>query len=112
MAFVAYDGRVFQILGFGDQASWGDHRPSVRATTASFRQLTDSDALNVEPQRLRIVRPETTQSLVEFARNYQVTISTRQLAVLNGLVRDEPFRAGRTYKVVQGGTLPEIAGGS
>lgn len=112
VAFVAYDGRVFQILGFGDQASWGDHRPSVRATTASFRQLTDSDALNVEPRRLRIVRPETTQSLEEFARSYQVTISTRQLAVLNGLVRDEPFRAGRAYKVVQGGTLPETADGS
>jgi predicted Zn-dependent protease len=112
VAFVAYDGRVFQILGFGNQASWGAHRPSVRAAMASFRQLTESDALNVEPRRLRIVRPETTQNLEEFSRSYQVTISNRQLAILNGLRRDEPFRAGRAYKVVQGGTLPETADGS
>ena len=112
VTFVAYDGRVFQILGFGNRASWGAHLPEVRATTASFRQLTDSDALSVQPRRLRIVRPEATQNLEEFARSYQATISTRRLAILNGLARDEPFRAGRAYKVVQGGTLPETTDGS
>ena len=106
VTFIAYDGQVFQILGFGNQASWETHRSSIRSSTASFRQLTDSDALNVQPQRLRIVHPSTTMSLEEFARSYQATVSNRQLAILNGLLRDEVFQAGTAYKVVQGGTLP------
>jgi predicted Zn-dependent protease len=106
VSFVAYDGQVFQILGFGGQSEWGSHRSKVQAAMASFRPLTDPDALSVQPQRLRIVRPETTMALEEFAQYYSVTVPSRQLIIINGMARGESFRAGVAYKVVQGGTLP------
>ena len=49
------------------------------------------------------MRPDATLSLDEFVSRYDVTIPPRDLIILNGMGRDEPFRSGQPYKVVQGG---------
>ena len=106
VVFVDYDGRVFQLMGLARESSWAAHRPALSAALGSFRRLTDRRMLDVEPQRLKVVRPDRSMSLQEFASRYGATAPEATLALVNGLEPGEPVQAGRPYKVVQGGKLP------
>jgi predicted Zn-dependent protease len=106
VAFIEYDGKVFQILGIAGEAKWNDVRGPVADSLASFRPLTDSRMLDVEPQQIRIVRPGSAMDLEELARRFGATVPVKTLSVINGVDPGDRLEVGRAYKVVRGGKLP------
>ena len=74
VGFVAYDGRIYRLIGYSLESRWGGHERSIRRSLASFSRLTDPRALEVQPRRLRIVRADRSESLRQFADRHQVTV--------------------------------------
>lgn len=99
-AFVAHDGNVFQLLGYGTTSAWRSTRDEVQRTFGSFGELRDPDALGVEPLRVDIVTLPSAMTLQQFAERYPSEISLEQLALINQLGADATVAAGTRLKRV------------
>ncbi len=106
VAFVAYDGRVFRILGYASQGRWPAYAPAAERTIGSFDRLADPAALAVEPLRLDLVALPRALSLDEFAQRYPSTVPPATLALLNNVEPGARFDAGDLVKRVVGKPLP------
>ena len=72
--------------------------------TRTFKPLTDPAYLNVQPARLQVVKLPRDMTLEQFNRQFPSSISTAQLAAINGLdAESSTLRAGQLAKRVVGG---------
>lgn len=99
-AFVAYDGNVFQLLGYGTTDSWGASRDDAQRSFGSFAELRDPDALAVQPLRLDIVTVPRAMTLEEFAAQYPSEVEVDRLALINQLETGSSIPAGTKVKRV------------
>ncbi len=99
-AFVAHDGNVFQLLGYGTSSAWRSARDEVQRTFGSFGELRDPDALGVEPLRVDIVTLPSAMTLQQFAERYPSEISVEQLALINQREVGATIGAGTKLKRV------------
>jgi len=106
VGFVSHGGQIFRLLGYSEEYRWSSHESPIRRALASFDNLTDRRALEVQPKRLKIVRADRASSLDQFASRHDATVPVGTLALVNGLDTDARLQSGRTYKVVTGGKLP------
>jgi predicted Zn-dependent protease len=106
-AFVEHDRHVFQILAYTPSALWASYDGALEGSLESFRRLTDRRLLAVEPMRVRLVAAPRSMTLAELAGREGVSISPRELALLNGVDEDEPLRSGRLVKIVVGDELAQ-----
>ena len=81
--FVEYGGRSYQILGYGPASQYPPYDATVRRTIASFGSVSDPKILNVQPNRVRIVRTDRRMTLAEFNQRYPSVISIADLAIIN-----------------------------
>jgi predicted Zn-dependent protease len=63
VAWIDYQERVFQILGYTPEARWNEYSNVFGASIASFGRETDPAVLNVQPSRLKIVDLNRTATL-------------------------------------------------
>jgi len=98
--WVEYAGAVFQILGFGNTEGWNASAGVIRLSLASFAELTDPEALNVQPQRIDIVTIRERLTLVQFSARYPSVVSLDELVLLNRRDPDTPMAAGTKVKRV------------
>ena len=101
-AFVSHGGRVFQILGYTPAARWSKYDGSLRTTLASFDDLTDPAALNVQPMRVDVVRAPRDMTLSTFGSQYPSPVNIQKLALINGLDPNESIHSGSLVKRVVG----------
>ena len=99
-AFVAHDGNVFQLLGYGTSSAWRSARDEVQRTFGSFGELRDPDALGVEPLRVDIVTLPSAMTLQQFAGRYPSEVSIEQLALINQREVSASIGAGTKLKRV------------
>ena len=104
--FVEYDGRVYQLLGFGTDASWASYEPAVRQSFSSFDRLADPTALAVQPLALDIVTLDRAMTLAQFNQRYPSQVSVEALTLLNGVEVTATLPRGTLVKRVVGGPLP------
>jgi len=101
-AFVAYDGNVYQMLGYGTTSAWRSNRDVVQRSFGSFGELRDRAALDVQPLRLDIVTVPRAMTLQQFAEQYPSEVPVEQLALINQLEVGTTVPAGtRLKRVVQ-----------
>ncbi|MEX1275282.1 MAG: M48 family metalloprotease [Bacteroidota bacterium] len=105
VAFVEYDGRVYQLLGYTSQAGWGTYEQGMTRAIASFDRLTDAGMLSMQPQRLKIVTIAKAMSLTEFHRQYPSGVSLEVLALVNQVEQNGQLRAGQQVKRVVGSAV-------
>ena len=98
--FVAHDGNVFQLLGYGTSSVWRSARDEVQRTFGSFGEFRDPDALVVEPLRVDIVTLPSAMTLKRFAERYPSEISLEQLALINQRELGATIGAGTRLKRV------------
>ena len=98
--FLAYEGAVYQLLGYGTAAGWRTHRDAVRGSLSSFGRLTDPEALAIQPNRLDLVRLDRAMTLEEFAARYASEVPVAELALINQAGAGERLPAGRWVKRV------------
>jgi predicted Zn-dependent protease len=104
VTFIAYGGRVFQLIGYTPVEAYPGYESTLLQTFRSFAQLTDPQALAVQPNRIRIVRTTQTMTLTQFNQRFPSAIPIAELAVLNQLPGpDAVIPAGAFVKQVEAG---------
>ena len=108
-AFIEYDGRVYQLIGYSAASTWEAYRRPVAASLESFQTLTARSALEVEPMRLDVTRVTRVISLRSLYDTYYsgVTpaVSVEEIGLINQLDPDSRLEAGMLVKMVYG-SLP------
>jgi predicted Zn-dependent protease len=100
VAFVAYGGRVYRLIGYAPSSAWPAREAAVEGSIASFDRLIDPQLFEVQPMRIEIVHLQKTLALSNFARTYDAAVDVSTLAVLNNLDPGATLEPGRPYKVV------------
>lgn len=101
-AFLAYEGRVFELLGYTGQPNWRSYESELKRAIQSFDRLTDAGKLGVQPQRLEIVKVSGSMSLAEFDRRHPSGVSLEILALINQMEPGAQLRTGDLVKRVVG----------
>jgi predicted Zn-dependent protease len=104
--FVAYDGRVYQLLGYAPQARWSARAPAVEQAIGSFDRLSDPAALAAQPWRLQVVTLSQGMTLEEFVRRYPGPAPADATALVNNVDANARFSAGALRKRIVGQPLP------
>ncbi len=81
--YVEHGERVYQLVGYTAAQRFAAHADAIVATLESFAPVRDAAVLNVQPNRIEIVRLDRPQTLAEFAQRHKSTVPVEQLAVLN-----------------------------
>ncbi|MCZ6918117.1 MAG: M48 family metalloprotease [Gemmatimonadetes bacterium] len=100
IAYVTYDGRVYQLLGYGTTAGWRANRDVAQRSVGTFGELRDRKALAVQPLRLDIVTLPRPMTLEEFSRRYPSEIPLERMALINQFDVGETIPAGTKLKRV------------
>lgn len=106
VAFVAYGGLVYRLLGYSTQARWGAYANSVSLAISSFRPVTDPVILGVQPWRIDIVTLPAAMSLASYAAQNSGPVDVEDLARLNGRDAAAVLNAGTRIKRVVGEPRP------
>jgi predicted Zn-dependent protease len=84
-AFIDYGGRTYQILGYGPAGGFSRNAGLVEQTIRSFGAENSPEVLNVQPNRISIVRTDRAMTLAEFNQRHPSVIGIDELALLNQL---------------------------
>jgi predicted Zn-dependent protease len=103
VAWVEYQERVFQILGYTPEARWNQYSNEFAASIASFGRETDRAVLNVQPHRLSIVELRRRATFEALLRDYPSTVDPQTVALINHIDAATTLAAGDRFKrVVRG----------
>ncbi len=100
--FIRYGDRLFQVVGYCSEKSWGKYGRLIERSMFSFDRLTDSRLLNVQPLRLKIVRVDSRTTLEGLHERHDAPIPVEELARLNQTEVGAALEPGRLVKLVQG----------
>ncbi len=104
--FVQKGERGYVFHGLCREESWADHRVVVTSVMEGFDALTERARIEVEPERVRIVRAERTGVLREVLIGCRVAEERlEEHALLNGMLLDDQVEAGTPLKVVRAGPV-------
>ena len=102
--WIEYEGRLYQILGVTSPERWRAYLGTMRTSARSFRELTDADALAVEPARVAVTEVPQRMQLAGVIEQYpEVSVSPETVAILNHLTLQDLIAAGDVVKLVFGG---------
>jgi len=89
-AFISYGEHIYQFAGLTSQGAFANYSGVFNASLRSFRELSDRKRLEVQPDRIKIYRTRSGESLRSLAgTSIQSRISLEQLSSLN---RIDPTR--------------------
>lgn len=103
-AFITLDNRTYQILAYTPAQQLDRYDQLFRSAIGTFARLTDPQALNVQPNRIAIVRPTRAMTLAEFNRQYPSAIELAELALINQL-------EGGTSRIASGAPVKRVIAG-
>lgn len=107
VGFLAYGGRTYQLLTYAAAPQFAQHARTFQQIIGSFAPLLDRAILQVQPQRLDVVRLDRSMTLVEFNRVYPSAVPLNELAILNQIASESvPLSAGTLVKRVLPGSGP------
>ena len=70
MAWVEDGNRIYRLLGYTSEQRWPQYDSVFAQSLASFDRERDPRVLNVQPQRVDVVKLREGMSLPAFAREY------------------------------------------
>jgi predicted Zn-dependent protease len=101
--FVSYGGRIYQIVGYGSKSGWRRHAAVVRESLLSFAELSDPEALSVQPLRLEVIGLRQSTTLRDYYEQRGCPVDLSELALLNRLEPDDQIPQGQLIKWVTAG---------
>lgn len=100
-AWVEYRGRLYQLIGLTPARSYSGYRTVLEGAVGSFQELSDPEALRVQPDRLEIYRSRAGETLEEIARRYgNPRAGVEELARLNRIEPGRRLDQGEPVKAV------------
>ena len=106
VGFLYHGGGLFQILGLGAPATWGQNEAAVNRAIRSFRAVTDPEILNVQPARIRLVTVPRAMSLEAILRQEGALSEIEHVRRLNRLEGTPTLAEGRVLKIPSGARIP------
>ncbi len=103
VAFVAHEGKTFQIVGFTAAERLAAYDPTFMQTASSFGPLTDPAALSVQPAQVRIQRASRAMTLADMYREHPASVPIETIALINQAETNQPLQPGQMVKWVTGG---------
>jgi predicted Zn-dependent protease len=102
-AYVLHGALTYQLVGYTAAQLYSSYGVALERSIRSFTAVTDPEILNVQPQRMDVVRVPTAMTVSEFARQFNSAVPPQTLAILNGLPSPESrLSAGTLAKRVIG----------
>lgn len=100
VAFVELDGTTYRLLSYAPAQVAQGYAQAMQRAIGSFQRLTDPQALNVKPARVRIVRLQSAMTLTQFNSTYPSAVPIGNLAIINGVDAGVTLPAGTLVKRV------------
>lgn len=98
--FIDNEGSYYVFHGVSEGKVFDTFSDAFRTTMTNFDKLTDSDKLNVQPQRIRIRRARKAGTLAEAFRDFGVSQKQMErLAFLNNMELSDQVPAGKLIKI-------------
>ncbi len=103
VVFIEHGGRLFRVLGYSHFGAWEARRGDLTAALRSFREVTDSSVLEVQPRRMELVELPREMSFQDFLEEYPSTVPDETVAVINHFELEDRVPSGTLLKRVVGG---------
>lgn len=99
--FISYGTNIYMLLGLTSDTDYVRYEGTFDNSIKSFRQLTDQDKLNRQPEQLRIAtsRGGTLQSALQQERIPANRMN--EFSILNGMELNQSLPAGTLFKVLK-----------
>lgn len=98
---IAYGGNIYHLFGITTQNEFTTYYPVFRDAMTSFRELTEPDKLNRQPERIRIETINRVTTLGQALRRFGAEEGRlEELAILNGMTLDTRLEAGTLIKLI------------
>ncbi|NJC27886.1 M48 family metalloprotease [Neolewinella antarctica] len=105
-SFISYGGNIYMIVGMAAEADFRRYQRDIEYTIQSFAQLTDQSKLNRQPERIKIVTNDRTQTIQQALIGQRIPQDRLQeLSILNGMELNETMQKGMLYKSLSGGNI-------
>jgi predicted Zn-dependent protease len=102
--FIEHRGLVFRVLGYAPSDRWNARSGTVVQALESFRVLTDSAVLGIQPDRIRLVRVDQAMTLETFQARHSPSVPPQVIGTINRVRPGETIPAGTLVKAVVSGT--------
>jgi predicted Zn-dependent protease len=102
--FLEYGGTTYQITAYTTSDRFNSYSSAFQRSSASFDRLTDPAALAVQPMRVKLERAPRAMTLDQFNTQYPSSVSSDEVALINGVGKSDGLRSGETIKRVVGGS--------
>jgi len=100
--FIQYGGNVYHMIGVSGINDFNTYMQTFTSSMQSFRQVTDPNILNRQPQRVRIKTAASATTLQQALRSNGVPDNKmEEYAILNGMKLTDQLPAGTLFKIVQ-----------
>lgn len=106
VVFVAYDGRVYQLLAYGPQARWSGYAGVADQSMGSFDRLSDPTLLAVQPWHVDVVSLPQAMTIEDFAQRNPGPVPPATIALVNNVDAGTRFGSGTLVKRIVGQPLP------
>lgn len=83
VAFFGYNGQTYQVLAYAPAQRFAQYDPLMRQVLGSFAPVSDPAILNVQPNRVSVVRLARAETLGSLAQRTGAVVPTTELAILN-----------------------------
>lgn len=102
IGFLDHGGRTYQLMAYAPGAAIQRYDQLFRQIIGSFAPVSDPRILGVQPDRLQVVRLESSMSLAEFNRRYPSSVPVEELVIINQVESaNTPLPAGTRVKRVR-----------
>ncbi|MFH5830946.1 M48 family metalloprotease [Halalkalibaculum sp. DA384] len=100
---IEYGGSIYRFLNYTTVEKYETYASRFDEITSEFRELTDSDILNIQPVRLQAVKASRSGTFQSFLpgnlESFSITVSPEDLAIMNQVGLDEQIDAGTWLKL-------------
>ena len=94
------NGMMYTFMSLAAQNDYSAYEGSFERTIQSFKPLSDSKRLNVQPRRISVRKAGTSQTLKEFLASQKVPADRwKTIEFLNSLTLESRIERGRPVKI-------------
>ncbi len=99
--FIQYNNNIYQFMGLSYQTDFSSYEPRFLNTMKNFRELTDQEKINRQPDRIHIKSVAQTGTLEQALKAYGTTSDKlEELAILNGMQLNDQVTKGMLIKTL------------
>ncbi|WP_194778272.1 M48 family metalloprotease [Pararhodonellum marinum] len=100
-ALISYGGNMYNLMGISELSKFAVHQNTFMTTIRAFKELTEAEKLNRKPDVVRIKTIPRAMKLQEALKHFNMPEQRfEELALLNGMLLDDPLESGTLIKVV------------